>query len=83
MTDEEILAMIAKYDTKDKLTWTDEECRICGRKLNSWDIRICKALLIVPHECEECIAGEEYGMTVDALRARMLEKFGMEPCKGI
>ena len=83
MTNEEILAMIAKYDTKDKLTWTDEECLICDARLNSWDIRICRALGVIPHECERCIAKEEYAMTVEALRARMLEKFGMEPCKGI
>ena len=83
MTDEEILAMIEKYDTTNKLTWTDEECIECGEKLNSWDIRICKALLITPHECESCIAEKEYAMTVGALRSRMLEKFGMEQCKGI
>lgn len=83
MTDDEILAMIEKYDTTDKLTWTDETCIICDRKLNSWDVRICKALLIVPHECEECIASREYAMTTEALRSVMLERFGMEPCKGI
>lgn len=82
MTDKEILAMIDKYDTVNKLTWSDEECNECGKQLNSWDIRISKALLIVPHECEKCIAAE-YGMTEDNLRARMREKFGMEPCKGI
>lgn len=82
MTDEEILAMIDKYDTVNKLTWSDEECNECGKQLNSWDLRISKALLIVPHECESCIAAE-YGMTEDNLRARMREKFGMEPCKGI
>lgn len=82
MTDDEILALIKKYDTVNKLTWSDEECNECGKQLNSWDIRISKALLIVPHECEKCIAAE-YGMTEDNLRARMREKFGMEPCKGI
>ena len=83
MTDDEIIALIEKYDTTNKLTWTNETCLSCDRKLNSWDIRICKALLITPHECESCIAEKEYAMTVDALRSRMLEKFGMEPCKGI
>ena len=83
MTDEEILKMIEKYDTTDKLTWTDDECIECDARLNSWDIRICKALLITPYQCEKCIAEKIYGMTVDALRNRMLEKFGMEPCKGI
>lgn len=82
MTDEEILAFIDKYDTTNKLTWSDEECIECDSRLNSWDIRISKALLIIPHKCESCTA-EEYGMTVDGLRARMLEEFGMEPCKGI
>lgn len=83
MTDDEILALIEKYDTVNKLTWSDEECNECGKQLNSWDIRICKALLITPHECESCIAEKEYAMTTEALRNVMLERFGMEPCKGI
>ena len=82
MTDDEIIDFIKKYDKTDKLTWSDETCIECDSQLNSWDIRISRALLIIPHRCERCIA-EMYGMTVDGLRDRMQDEFGMSPCKGI
>ena len=82
MTEEEIRAFIEKYDTKDKLQWLDEECDYCGRRLNSWDKRIANAMMIHFNSCEACIA-EEYGMTVEGLRSRMQDEFGMSPCKGI
>lgn len=69
--------------SKDHVRWLDETCVYCGRQLNSWDQRIANALQIGFCMCESCVAEEEYGMTVDALRARMMEAFGMEPCKGV
>lgn len=74
---------VERHGTRDHVRWLDEECSYCGRQLNSWDERIAKALLIGFNMCESCVATEEYGMTVDALRAKMLEKFGMEPCQGL
>lgn len=68
---------------RNHVRWLDDYCVYCGRQLNSWDQRIAHALQIGFTMCEKCCAEEEYGMTVDALRARMLEKFGMEPCKGV
>ena len=74
-----------KYNNQsaDKVRWLDEYCVYCGKQLNSWDERIAKALMIGFNMCETCVATEEYVMTVESLRARMLEKFGMQPCQGI
>lgn len=68
---------------RDHVRWLDARCEYCGRQLNSWDQRIAHALNFSFTLCETCIAQEEYGLTVDALRAKMLERFGMEPCKGV
>ena len=65
-----------------KLVWLDEECNVCGRRLNSWDKRVSKALAYKEPNCEKCIA-EEYDMDVDALRARMERYFDIRPCMGI
>lgn len=81
MTPEEIFENY-KNIGRDMVEWYDDECSYCGKRLNSWDRRIANALGIGFNSCECCTA-EEYGMTRDGLRAKMLEKFGMEPCKGI
>ena len=62
--------------------WLDENCNICGQRLNSWDARLSKALAYKNKVCEKCIA-KEYDMDADALRDRMEEFFGMRPCQGI
>ncbi len=62
--------------------WLDEECGICGRRLNSWDARLSKTLAYRNKICESCIA-DEYDMDVEALRGRMEDYFGMRPCVGI
>lgn len=65
-----------------KVVWLDEYCEYCGKQLNSWDNRIAKVLYYKFPVCEECIA-DEYGMTREYLRDRMLDRFGMRPCEGI
>lgn len=62
--------------------WLDEECNICGSRLNSWDERLSKTLAYKNPVCEKCIA-KEYDMDVDALRSRMEDFFDMRPCQGI
>lgn len=66
----------------EKVKWLDEECNICGSRLNSWDARLSKTLAYKNKVCEKCIA-KEYDMDVDALRERMEDFFGMRPCQGI
>lgn len=68
---------------RDHVRWLDRECTYCGRQLNSWDQRIANALMIGFDLCEHCVAEAEYGITVEKLRQTMLERFGMEPCKGV
>lgn len=65
-----------------KLVWYDEPCAYCGENINSWDKRVSKAMCFTFPICESCIA-EEYGMTVDYLRSRMEDRFGMRPCEGL
>ena len=65
-----------------KIKWLDEDCHACGEQINSWDVRISKALAYKNFTCEKCIA-VEYGKTVGELRARMEDIFGMRPCMGI
>lgn len=65
-----------------KAKWTDSICNICGNQLNSWDMRLSKALAYRYPVCESCIAAE-YGMDREALRSRMEDFFGMRPCQGI
>lgn len=64
------------------IKWLDEECNICGTRLNSWDARLSKTLAYKNKVCEKCIANE-YDMEVDALRERMEDFFDMRPCQGI
>lgn len=65
-----------------KMRWLDEECNICGQKLNSWDARLSKALTYQNKVCEKCIANE-YDMDVDKLRSYFEDVFGMKPCTGL
>ena len=69
-------------EKKHRIIWLDEYCEYCGEQLNSWDKRVAKVLYFNFHICERCMA-EEYGMTKDYLRSRMLERFGMKPCEGL
>lgn len=65
-----------------KVKWLDEECNVCGSRLNSWDAKISKALMYQNKVCEKCIANE-YDMDVDSLRSYFEEVFDMRPCAGI
>lgn len=65
-----------------KVKWLDEECKVCGSRLNSWDSRLSKALMYQNKVCEKCIANE-YDMDVDAIRSYFEEVFDMRPCAGI
>jgi len=65
-----------------KIQWLDEYCEYCGEQVNSWDKRVAKALVFRFTICEQCIA-DEYGMTKEYLRDRMLDRFGMRPCEGL
>ena len=67
---------------QDKITWLDEYCNVCGEQLNSWDMRISKALVYKKPVCEKCIA-KEYDRDVDSLREYFERIFGMRPCLGI
>lgn len=69
-------------NTSHKIKWLDEYCEYCGEQLNSWDKRVAKVLYFQFPICESCMA-EEYGMTKDYLRNRMLDRFGMRPCEGL
>ena len=69
-------------DLATKLRWLDEDCNICGQRLNSWDERLAKTLAYKNKVCEKCIA-KEYDMDIDVLRERMEDFFGMRPCQGI
>lgn len=63
--------------------WLDDYCHYCGCQLNSWDVKVSKALgYLKYHCCETCIANE-YDNSVDELRDTMEGYFGMRPCKGI
>ncbi|MCR5755531.1 MAG: hypothetical protein K6G30_12070 [Acetatifactor sp.] len=66
----------------DKLKWLDEDCNICGSRLNSWDVKISKALQYKNNVCEKCIA-KEYDIEIDTLRTTMQDLFGLLPCQGI
>lgn len=59
-----------------------EDCNVCGSRLNSWDVRISKALQYKYLVCEKCIA-KEYDMNTDDLRAFFEKMFDMRPCVGI
>lgn len=65
-----------------KVKWLDENCHVCGEQMNSWDARISKALGYRNKVCERCLA-VEYDITVEELRDRMEDFFGMRPCAGI
>ena len=65
-----------------KARWTDQECGLCGRRLNSWDTRKSKALVYRYACCERCIA-KEYDVDVEGLRRRMEHYFGMRPFMGL
>lgn len=60
----------------------DEQCNICVKGLNTWDVRLSKALAYKIPVCESCIA-KEYDMDVKALRDRMESYFDIRPCVGI
>lgn len=65
------------------IRWLEDYCHYCGSQLNSWDVRVSKALgYLKYHCCERCIA-KEYDRTLPELRGVMEEYFGMRPCKGI
>ncbi len=66
----------------EKVKWLDEDCRICGNRLNSWDAKISNALQYKYKCCEKCIA-KEYGETTEDLRNIMKDLFGLLPCQGI
>ena len=66
-----------------RVHWLDDHCHDCGSQLNSWDVKVSKALgYLKYHCCEKCIA-KEYDRTLPELRNVMEEYFGMRPCKGI
>lgn len=61
----------------------DEQCNACDQQLNTWDIKIAKAVgYTQSFPCERCMA-KEYDMTVEELRDYFEDHFGMRPCKGI
>lgn len=60
----------------------DENCHVCGKQLNTWDVRCSKALAYQHNTCESCIANE-YDKTPDELRDSLEDYFGMRPCQGI
>lgn len=69
--------------SRGRVGYTGEWCEICDKRMiNTWDLKLQKALMYRSNICEHCIA-KEYGMTVDALRSRMEETFGLKPCRGI
>lgn len=66
----------------EKVRWLDENCKVCGNQLNSWDAKISNALQYKRKCCEKCIA-KEYGESVDDLRYIMKDLFGLLPCQGL
>lgn len=66
----------------EKIQWTDKKCNVCDKQLNSWDIKISKALMYKYEVCEKCVA-KEYDMDVASLRSYFEEVFDMRPCVGI
>ena len=65
------------------LNWYDIPCPICGvEETNSWDKRISRALGYKHIVCEKCIA-KEYDVSVEELRAKMKDHFGLLPCPGL
>ena len=65
-----------------KLRWLDENCVVCGNRINSWDKRLDNALKYKNPTCESCIA-KEYDRSVESLRDYFETYFGMRPCVGI
>lgn len=57
-------------------------CNKCSGELNSWDLRLSKALAYRYPLCENCIA-DEYGMDKKYFRNRMENYFGIRPCLGL
>lgn len=68
--------------TMEYVKWLDINCNACGALLNSWDVRVSKALGYKTPVCEKCIA-QEYDIDHDELRARLEDFFGMRPCMGL
>ena len=60
----------------------DKNCNKCDTQLNTWDAKLSKALAYKLPICEKCIA-KEYDLTVEELRDKMENFFGMRPCIGI
>lgn len=74
---------MAEYSNKEKLSWYDIPCNVCGKEqTNSWDKRCSRALGYKYIVCEDCIA-KEYDLSVDEFRDAMFEHFGLVPCPGI
>lgn len=69
-------------DERPRVRWLDENCHVCGCRLNSWDSRCTKALGYQHKTCEACIA-KEYGRTKEEFRETLEDFFGMRPCQGI
>lgn len=61
---------------------TGKYCEICGKEMTTWDIRCSKALGYKHPLDEECIA-KEYEISVDELRDKLEDYFGMRPCMGL
>lgn len=61
---------------------TDKKCNVCRAQLNSWNVKISKALMYKYEVCEKCVA-QEYDMNVERLRSYFEEVFDMRPCAGI
>lgn len=59
-----------------------EKCRLCSKKLNSWDKRLSRTFAYKFPLCEDCIA-DEYGMEREYFRTRMEEIYDMRPCVGL
>lgn len=70
--------MIKQSDSLEYL----KSCNVCGKHLNSWDLRCSKALGYKKPICEKCIA-LEYDKTTEEIREIMKSYFGMIPCLGI
>lgn len=66
----------------ERVRWLDENCILCGSRLNSWDAKLSKALQYHNKKCEKCIS-KEYGVSQEDLRHTMQELFGLLPCQGI
>lgn len=67
----------------DKVRWLGMACLLCGRELNSWDVRCAKAVGYLKYQvCERCLC-KEYDMEIDVFRDRMEAYFGIRPCRGL